>query len=725
MSILEVKNLIISFRTNNGTVKAVRDISFSLDKSKTLAIVGESGSGKSVTARAIMGILAPNAIVEGGEIFFDGKDLLKIHEDDFHHIRGNRISMIFQDPLSSLNPIVRIGKQLIEAMLLNGKANQRDAKREYDVKMKLLEEACVEALAAEGRPDASAYVRGQMGVFKRFVACGNKLEAEYNTAYEITVGIQSDIEGILIDIINGEPQEVSKAIFTVASEIPKCCHPFLIDREKSGITALTAELKTLTSVYKRTGEGKRNVTDKLNEINKLIEASLLLEKPNYFRMGYYKLYCPDAKIEAGNVAELNALMLDYMNENFMDGFIKTAAAGIKFSADRSTELKRASLPELKQKLEDLDRVDIDAGGYRNITRALINKIEGAIDRLSINKDSLAYTFETSIHAAVEKYLRAKKLSGKKKLSKSERTFMDTADVTLCHNNIKLILKHIIEAYEAQLSDGAKTDYNAAAVTMVDHLKEEASRMVYRVSRRMAKARAIDLMEEVGIADARKRFRQYPFQFSGGMRQRIVIAIALAANPDILICDEPTTALDVTIQAQILDLINNLKRDRKLTVIFITHDLGVVANMADDIAVMYAGKIVEYGSAEDLFYSPAHPYTWALLSSMPDLDTKEKLEAIPGTPPNMIFPPVGDAFAARNKYAMQIDFEQQPPMFEISPTHKAATWLLHPDAPKIDPPKQVTDRIRRMKMLTANVAGEGTQKSDAGGKSGNKAGEEKL
>jgi oligopeptide/dipeptide ABC transporter ATP-binding protein len=181
-----------------------------------------------------------------------------------------------------------------------------------------------------------------------------------------------------------------------------------------------------------------------------------------------------------------------------------------------------------------------------------------------------------------------------------------------------------------------------------------------------------------------------------MRQRIVIAIALAANPDILICDEPTTALDVTIQSQILELINKLKRERNLSIIFITHDLGVVANMADNVAVMYAGKIVEYGTAEDVFYDPRHPYTWALLSSMPDLDTNERLESIPGTPPNMIYPPEGDAFAARNKYALKIDFEQQPPMFKVSDTHKAATWLLHPSAPKVNKPKAINDRIERMK-----------------------------
>ena len=206
------------------------------------------------------------------------------------------------------------------------------------------------------------------------------------------------------------------------------------------------------------------------------------------------------------------------------------------------------------------------------------------------------------------------------------------------------------------------------------------------------------MREVGIPEPERRFKQYPFEFSGGMRQRIVIAIALVSNPDILICDEPTTALDVTIQANILELINKLKRERQLSIIFITHDLGVVANMADHVAVMYAGKIVEYGTVDDIFYEPAHPYTWALLSSIPDLETDGKLDAIPGTPPNMIYPPIGDAFAERNKYAMEIDFEEQPPMFEVKEGHYAATWLLHPDAPKVTPPKAILNRIERLKKV---------------------------
>ena len=223
-----------------------------------------------------------------------------------------------------------------------------------------------------------------------------------------------------------------------------------------------------------------------------------------------------------------------------------------------------------------------------------------------------------------------------------------------------------------------------------------------MDKKSARAQALQLMKDVGIPEAEKRINQYPFQFSGGMRQRIVIAIALAGDPEILICDEPTTALDVTVQAKILELINNLKMEHKLSVIFITHDLGVVAQMADRICVMYAGKIVETGTAEEIFLQPAHPYTWALLSSMPDLDTRERLEAIPGTPPNMIHPPRGDAFAPRNPYALNIDFEREPPVFRLSDTHYAATWLLHPKAEKVEMPESLARRIQRMKEAGGRV-----------------------
>jgi len=230
---------------------------------------------------------------------------------------------------------------------------------------------------------------------------------------------------------------------------------------------------------------------------------------------------------------------------------------------------------------------------------------------------------------------------------------------------------------------------------VGHQIAETLKLHQGLRGRAAKEKAIELLKDVGITDPERRYKQYPHEFSGGMRQRVVIAIAMACNPEILICDEPTTALDVTIQAQILGLLKDLQKKYDLTLIYITHDLGVVASVADRIAVMYAGDIVEIGTSEEIFYDPRHPYTWALLSSLPQLGVKgEDLFAIQGTPPNLFNDIKGDAFAPRNPYALKVDYEVRPPYFEVSPTHKARTWLLDPRAPKIDPPAHLK-RIREM------------------------------
>ena len=218
------------------------------------------------------------------------------------------------------------------------------------------------------------------------------------------------------------------------------------------------------------------------------------------------------------------------------------------------------------------------------------------------------------------------------------------------------------------------------------------------SKKEAYARSIELLREVGITDPERTMRQYPHQLSGGMRQRVVIAIALSQDPKLLICDEPTTALDVTIQERILDLLQSIQRARGLSIIFITHNLGVVTKIADYVGVMYAGKIIERGTVFDVFFDPRHPYTWGLLSAVPDMsDDKNDLYAIPGTPPDLTKPIVGDAFAPRNPYALAIDFKAEPPLFQISGTHYAATWLADPRAPKTEMPKDLSERIQKMKQ----------------------------
>lgn len=219
---------------------------------------------------------------------------------------------------------------------------------------------------------------------------------------------------------------------------------------------------------------------------------------------------------------------------------------------------------------------------------------------------------------------------------------------------------------------------------------------YKTNKKEAYQKAVSLLELVGITDAQKRMKNYPHQLSGGMRQRVVIAIALACDPELLICDEPTTALDVTIQSKILELIKEIQKKTGISVIYITHDLGVVAKVADYVAVMYAGKIVEKGTTDEIFYEPKHPYTWGLLSAMPDLNTDDdKLYTIPGSPPNLLHQVEGDSFAPRNIFAMNIDLRKEPPMFQITETHYAATWLLHEKAPKVEMPEELKNRINSM------------------------------
>ncbi len=466
--ILEVKDLSVSFKTPNGLVRAVRKVSFDLYKGETLAIVGESGSGKSVTNRAIMGILARNAIIDGGEINYENQDLTKLSEANYHKIRGNKIGMIFQDPLSSLNPTMTIGKQITEAMLVNG---NRIKNRELSM---------------------------------------------YHKEFH-------DYQNVL------------------------------------------TEINIL----------KQEIQDFSYEIN--VDETLSREEKK---------------------AKKKALREDHKNK----------------------------IKNLKAKLPELKKVYLEK---RKDARAVVK-----------------------------------------------------AEVVALKEEMKLALAN------------CTTREERIAV------KEQYDRK-FKVTKLEAYERAVEIMKEVGIPEAEKRFTQYPFQFSGGMRQRIVIATALTADPELLICDEPTTALDVTIQGQILNLIKELKEERDLSVIFITHDLGVVANVADRVAVMYAGKIVEYGTSEEIFYNPKHPYTWALLSSVPDLDTTDRLLSIPGTPPDMLFPPVGDAFCDRNAYALEIDQHEQPPYFKISDTHYAATWLLHENAPKVEMPKIIQERVKKYQETVKN------------------------
>ncbi len=708
---LQVRNLTISFRTSNGKVQAVRGIDFDLMKGETLAIVGESGSGKSVTSKAILGILAANAIIEGGEIIYDGKDLLKISEDEFHKIRGDKIAMIFQDPMSSLNPIVKIGRQLTEAMILKGKARQRESRVSFNGYLKLLKQAMIDGAAA-GDPAKAAQIKKKCDQFDKFEYKHLELESAYNKARDAAEEASNLIGVMVFELEKDAASDLKYRVNRVAHLARLSVQDYVVKEKAEELNALAKRLPGDMKRAKQDNDHSAALRSSLTRMNEILEEALDQEEPNFFTMGYYLTFSGQP-LPNKPVAELNDEMRQYLDDHFMLDFIDDAKVGIQYSAAQAYEKKAACVQALKENRGVFTKKDLDQKECKETLKKLSAAAEASIDRLEYVKDSIAYIFPSALESEIDHYFSAivKNEKAEKRFARQtarhdraaargrgvdwEVVPKSLTDLEGVRGAILRLIDNLADHYEDQIARKDQRDYSAETVAAIDHLKASASGVVDKVTKAMAKEKAIKLMEEVGIPEPRKRYGQYPFEFSGGMRQRIVIAIALSANPDILICDEPTTALDVTIQAQILELINKLKEERHLSVIFITHDLGVVANMADRIAVMYAGKIVEYGTSEDVFYRSAHPYTWALLSSMPDLDTNEKLDAIPGTPPNMIYPPAGDAFAPRNKYAMQIDFERQPPMFKITDTHYAATWLLHPDAPKVEPPKIVTDRIARM------------------------------
>lgn len=699
---LEVNDLKISFRTNNGRVQAVRSISFDLYENETLAIVGESGSGKSVTSRAIMGILAPNVIVEGGEILYDGKDLLQISEKDFHHLRGDKLAMVFQDPLSSLNPIVKIGKQLTEAMLLKNRFVRKESKRKLTRAFKILATHINWATKASENKEILKRNKKNIKIFKRFVHRYIVFQNAFNNALQHLEYALIELEELRLHVSKGITADFMIRRVQVHANLKEAINPFLIELRHP----LLQKMDILMTMQEPFDASLISVlVDEMIEIIKKILSDL---KPNFFGLGYYALY--HKEIPLVSITELNKLTHEYLDENFMLSYIEDLKLGVRNSFETKNSLKKEAILKLKEVLNEInEKKEINLVLFKEVfdfTKQIDNP-------LRIGKESFNSTFKTSIQKQLQMYFNAKytnernkkkydrsvsqmnrlKEKGKKVTDVSKPNYVDEEQII---NNIKHIILKLIETYQNEILEYDSFDDLNYTISIIDYLKDLSGKTVYKVTKKSAKEKALRLMREVGIPDPKKRFNQYPFQFSGGMRQRIVIAIALSANPDILICDEPTTALDVTIQGQILELINELKRKRNLSIIFITHDLGVVANMADRIAVMYAGKIVEYGTTEEVFYDPKHPYTWALLSSMPDLETKEKLTSIPGTPPNMIYPPKGDAFAARNKYAMKIDFEREPPLFKISETHYAATWLLHPMAPKVEPPSIILKRAKQAK-----------------------------
>ena len=529
--LLEVENLNTSFKIDAGKVLSVNGVSFTLEKGKVLGIVGESGSGKSVTAYSIMGILDKNGKVDGGKIIYNGTDLLRISERQMRDIRGNRISIIFQDAMTSLNPTWTIGNQLREAILTHAR-NPIEA-AVYDIRNAI-------------ESDEQRLVSMRKGIAHH--PDNQKLKDDYAT-----------IEKKLAD---------DKAAFEV-------------------------EYKKATERYKVMKEEAR-------------------EK--------YKAALPQFKaIYEGFKNDQYDTNIPHFDEEVVD-----EAKKLKKNIDKANDDYPIKLDKYNQALANLNE-------YQQSLKAAkkdVKKEPKAKDEKLLALQSQASEANAELNKA------------KKAVSRSKRLFR----------------RHARKAkrwyYWECISEYKETKYSA-------------------------NKKALKMLEEVGITEPKKRMKQHPFEMSGGMLQRAMIAMALVERPDILIADEPTTALDVTIQAQILELLKKLQKEYGMAIIIITHDLGVVAQICDEVDIMYAGRIVERGTVDDIFYNPQHEYTKGLLNSMPKLDTKGKrLEPIQGNPVDLFCLPKGCAFSSRCKECMEICIERYPEEVQYDEKgHAASCWKM--------------------------------------------------
>lgn len=645
--ILSVKNLRVSFKTDEGLVHAVRGVSFDLYKEETLCIVGESGSGKSVTSKTIMGILSANAVIEEGSVMYEGEDLTKVDESEFHRIRGHKIGMVFQDPLSSLNPIMKVGKQITEAMLVNSN------------RLKTLRDRLISKEEAAYK-NAEAKKKSEFAKADREVELSDEKYDKEIYAYqrkEKELSYDLSVKGSALLTLLKEKASFERSAMLADPSAPVSLPQDLSTKIEKATSERDEAAETLASYSEEAKvETKKLKQEKASEHKRL--AALGKERKKK-AIEEYKSAAPALK-------------------KALDAKKKEADVEIQKYKDEKKK-------EYEAKVAELSKGKISEEEYSSKVASENEAYQNALEKLHKKQSEEALALEQDYNSQTDQL--QKNRASAKDLSDAKKSYLD--DLEASEKKAEKEREKLQKNHEEKLAEYKEAHTHEKALAKA----KEEYKANFKITHAEAKAAALKVMKEVGIPQPEVRFNQYPFEFSGGMRQRIVIAIALTANPEILICDEPTTALDVTIQAQILELINRLKKERHMSIIFISHDLGVVANMADRVAVMYAGKIVEVGTAAEIFYDPRHPYTWALLSSIPDIDSHEKLEAIPGTPPYLLNPPKGDAFAARNKYALAIDFEEEPPFFKVSETHYAATWLLDKRAPKTVMPKIVSQRIK--------------------------------
>ncbi len=577
--LLEVKSLSTSFEVAAGEVRSVNDVSFYIDKNEILGVVGESGSGKSVTASSLMQILAKSGhIKNGSSIVFEGEELVGMNERDLRKIRGNKIAMIFQDPMTALNPVLTIGHQMEEVMLLH----------RNDPADKLCEE--------ESRKLRT-------------------LETEFN-------GLKMDESEL--DKDNEEDQvklaEIAKEKEALAKEIATARVDYILAKKKA---------------------------DKKIEIKKRRETSLYEIRDNYLKL--------DGKVKLEELISTTSLRHEYLVKK-RDVYVQKEFKEMidkltKFDSSRGDLYKKYinDVQKLKEFIGGVDVKEDEKKAAEDQVMVIKNDFKAHIQKVEEEKAELIEQIKTYFKET------NKKIDDEYKEKKKDKSIQDK-------NKAKYVLPSVFAKVKIQNKMTRREEY--------EKFKAQFGNTKYS-----AYKESIKMLELVGVNSPEKRMKQYPYEFSGGMLQRVMIAMALLTKPDLLIADEPTTALDVTIQAQILELIKSIQEKLGMGVLIITHDLGVVAQICDRVNVMYAGKIVEQGNVRDIFYNPKHEYTKGLLGSMPGKDAEKgkKLNPIKGSPVDVFALPKGCSFAPRCDKCMEICLKKYPLMKDYGEGHKACCF----------------------------------------------------
>ena len=705
--LLKVKHVDVKFHVRGRVLNAIRDANLDIYEKETIAIVGESGSGKSVLTKTFAGMLDPNGEISHGNVYFYDDEIS--YTETLLTSRNKR----YRDALAKamrdytyesygfeeFEAIQKLNKEIKELTSLSSEEEE-----EFDTKLKDvnddindtfnligtlkssrgLDKEKAEEVAKE-RNEAKAELASLKQQRKQLVAEKDKAIKERKASYMNNAELRAEHKAKFAEL---EAKRDEKIAAAKANELTP--DQIKISEEIANEIILSVgryPFYLFFKYYRQLKKAFREAYDLNKDLSTEKQRRRVFE-PIVFRVEYTK-----------TISKETSKVKNIIDETLIPAFSKEKVEDEILSNDTIIEQANALHPFLRKRIvKALTKAAITNGYDINVEKENIENIT-SITMVEIGQ------FDSTIYANI---IGGRIIKWFKEAYAKKKQNLDSSSVKSTVVDTLVGYAHIDCAKVRYLKDWEYIRGRRIATVFQDPMTslnpiltigQQISMVIQKhqkCSTFEARRRALAMMEKVGIPNPKQRFDDYPFQYSGGMRQRIVIAIALSCQPKILICDEPTTALDVTIQAQIIRLIKKLSKDLGFTTVYITHDLGVVANVADRVAVLYGGQIVELGNVEDIFFDPYHPYTWALLSSMPQLGQRgEELFSIPGTPPSLYTKIVGDAFAPRSKYALAIDFVKEPPMFEINDHHWAKTWLLDPRAPKVEKPESIRNLHEKM------------------------------